>query len=139
MNKRHAFVRAILLAVATAGALALLSGCASTPKIDWASRVGVYSYDQAVIDYGPPDKAMKLSDNSTVAEWLTRKGYYHHSYVGIAGYYGPYYPYYPYRYWGPYFYGPPIGYYDPVYFPDRFLRLVFGADGKLRDWRTISK
>ena len=39
----------------------LLAGCV-TPKIDWAARVGNYTYDQAVMDFGPPDKSAKLSD-----------------------------------------------------------------------------
>ncbi len=29
-------------------AIALWTGCASTPKVDWNSRVGNYTYDDAV-------------------------------------------------------------------------------------------
>ncbi len=55
--------------------LLLLSvGCAST-KIDWSSRIGNYTYDQAVIELGPPDKYAKLTDGTVVAEWMTRRGY----------------------------------------------------------------
>ena len=46
-----------------------IAGCA-TAKIDWTSRVGHYTYSQAVKDFGPPDSSAKLSDGSTVAEWV---------------------------------------------------------------------
>ena len=51
-----------------------LAGCATKPKIDWASRVGNYTFDQTVTELGPPDRSAKLSDGSVVAEWLTRRG-----------------------------------------------------------------
>src|ERR1039458_7493673 len=50
----------------------VLAGCVTTSRIDWASRVGNYTYDQAVAEFGPPDKAAKLSDGATVAEWQER-------------------------------------------------------------------
>lgn len=50
----------------------MLMGCATTPKIDWDSRVGHYTYDQAVLELGPPDKAAELSDGTLVAEWFSR-------------------------------------------------------------------
>ncbi len=49
-----------------------LAGCKSTPPVDWNARVGAYTFDQAVTDLGPPDKQTKLSDNETVAQWITR-------------------------------------------------------------------
>ena len=87
------------------------------------------------MDYGPPDKSVKLSDNSTVAEWMIERGHYHTAAVGIGGYYGPYYHGYGYRPYGYY----PTGYYDPIYFPEKHLRLIFDPDGKLKDWRPVSK
>jgi hypothetical protein len=48
------------------------AGCASTPKIDWSSRVGNYTYDQAILELGPPDKAAELSDGTLVADWSSR-------------------------------------------------------------------
>ena len=45
----------------------LTTGCKTAPKIDWNSRVGNYTYDQAVAELGPPDKSAKLSDGKTVA------------------------------------------------------------------------
>ncbi len=105
-------------------AVFLLAGCA-TP-INWQARVGVYTYDQSVMDYGPPDKAATLKDGTIVAEWITQRG---------AVVVSP----------GPYYYGP--GYVGPVapvypttsYFPARFLRLTFSANGKLQAWKEFSK
>jgi len=36
----------------------VLAGCV-TQKIDWSARVGNYTYDQAVMELGPPDKSAK--------------------------------------------------------------------------------
>ena len=49
----------------------VIAGCA-TNRVDWDSRVGVFTYDQAVVELGPPDKSAKLSDGQTVAEWISR-------------------------------------------------------------------
>ncbi len=59
---------AVLLLVA-----ALFAGCKSTPPVDWSSRVGTYTFDQAVTDLGPPDKQAKLTDGQTIAEWITHR------------------------------------------------------------------
>jgi hypothetical protein len=62
----------------------LLSACA-TDKTNWQSRIGSYTYDQAVIELGPPDKEAKLTDGTKVAEWLTtpsRAQYGHTTYLG---------------------------------------------------------
>jgi hypothetical protein len=106
----------------------LLTGCATT-HIDWGSRIGTYTFDQAVLELGPPDKYAKVNDGSAVAEWLTRRGY--------AYSYSPYvysysYGYYPYPY-GPYLYPYPQTYYSS----DVFLRLVFTPDGYLRSWKRL--
>jgi hypothetical protein len=108
----------------------LLAGCATTPKVDWTTRIGTYSYDQAVMDYGPPDKQAKLDNGVVVAEWLTRRGY---SYA-----YPPYpFPSYSYYHW---YYGP--WYQHPFYMdtynaPDSFLRMVFTAEGKLASYKKF--
>ena len=49
------------------------AGCATTKPIDWNSRVGSYTFDQAVTELGPPDKQAKLSDGKTVAQWITHR------------------------------------------------------------------
>ena len=104
----------------------LLIGCATTPKIDWNSRIGNYSYDNAVVELGPPDKSAVLSDGTRVAEWLVRRGY---SRGGTAfgmggGFYGH-----------PYYYGGPIWFHEDPPSPDVFLRLVFDAEGILQEWK----
>jgi hypothetical protein len=48
---------------------AFLAGCTTTPPIDWNSRVGLYTYQQAVADLGRPNRQAKLSDGTTVYKW----------------------------------------------------------------------
>jgi hypothetical protein len=111
---------------------AWLAGCATTPKIDWNSRVGAYSYDQAIIDLGPPDKMAKLSDDSTVAEWMTNRGRYYGSSASF-GYYGS--PYGRYGYYPGYLMSPQ--YLEKS--PDTFLRLIFDPGGMLVNWTDFRK
>jgi hypothetical protein len=110
-----------------AAVVALLAGCA-TQRIDWAGRIGNYSFDQAIIEFGPPDKQAKLQDGTLVAEWLTRRGYRQIHPVGA--YYGGY---------APWYYGPFYPTYIDSYSPDYFLRLTFGPDGKLKEWKRFAK
>jgi spermidine/putrescine transport system substrate-binding protein len=49
--------------------LVLVVGCATT-KIDWNSRIGQYTYDEAIAELGVPDRHAQLTDGSIVAEWL---------------------------------------------------------------------
>jgi hypothetical protein len=124
MKARH-----IILRVFRAGLLllplAVLAGGCATSRINWAERVGTYTYDQAVVEYGPPDKQATLQDGSVVADWMIRRGYAYPSYPGFA--HGPY----------PYWHAP-VG---PTYFesPDYYLRLVFGPDTKLTTWKNFTK
>ena len=48
----------------------IVTGCLG-PHLDWNTRIGHYTYDQAIVELGPPDKNAKLSDGRTVAEWVT--------------------------------------------------------------------
>src|SRR5437868_4861802 len=75
--------------------IALFAGCA-TPKFDWNPRVGIYTYDQAVLDMGPPDRKEKLTDGTVVAEWLVHRGYSYGTpaYVYPVWWNGPFYPSY---------------------------------------------
>jgi hypothetical protein len=41
--------------MACVGLVLWLTGCASM-RVDWGTRIGHYTYDQAVTDMGPPDK-----------------------------------------------------------------------------------
>jgi hypothetical protein len=96
----------------------LLAGCATTPRIDWAARVGHYTYDQAVTELGPPGKSARLSDGSRVAEWLERPAEVFVTpdpyFIGPGGCWAPF---------------PPS--YSVTRQPARYLRLTFGPDGKL--------
>ena len=103
----------------------VLAGCV-TQKIDWSARVGNYTYDQAVMELGPPDKSAKLTDGTVVADWLT-----HHAETIIAP--------------EPYFAAPGC-YFGPLtpmrtetYLPAQYLRLTFGADGELKAWKEVAR
>lgn len=109
----------------------LSAGCA-THRVDWDGRLGVYTFDQAVTDLGPPDKEATLSNGSKVAEWLTRRG----ERGGFVSSYAPY-PVRPYPHRG--YYGHGWGtYYEPGS-PDYWMRLVFGQDGRLKEWKRFSR
>jgi hypothetical protein len=113
------------------GLAMVLVGCTTIPKADWDQRVGVLTYDDAVLELGPPDKSAKLSDDTVVAEWLVRRGGYQVHGYGY-GYYG--HPYRPYRY--------PSGFYPGgsdyvTKSPDRNLRLTFDPGGTLKNWKEF--
>ena len=96
----------------------VLAGCAMH-RIDWNSRIGNYTYDQAVIELGPPDKQAKLTDGRLVSEWISR--YYNGGSAIIGtGYYG---------------YPGPVGVIQtpPSYF-ESSLRLTFGTNHVLTAW-----
>jgi len=82
--------------------LALLTGsCASGPKaniknIDWRSRIGTYTYEEALAELGEPDVISETSEG-TIAEWVLRRspmvsfgfgfggvGYGHHTDTGVG-------------------------------------------------------
>jgi len=89
----------------------VFAGCTTT-KIDWNSRFGVYSYDDAITELGVPDRQATLSDGSIVGEWLQYRG----------GAYGTSH----YSRWSRFHS------YDVHEFPDRYLRLTFGPDKLLQ-------
>ena len=99
----------------------VILGCKTTPKVDWDSRVGNYTYDQAVAELGVPDKTARLSDGKTIAEWIqpSRSGGF--SFGVGTGMYG--------RHGG-------VGGSQTVGagYSDRVLRLVFDPENKLASW-----
>jgi len=105
---------------------AVLTGCA-TQKINWSARIGNYTYDQAVMEYGQPAKSKKLSDGSTVVEWMTERS---QTVVNAEPVVMPQHPV-------------PTPNFTPdnpaTYFPGRYLQLTFGADGKLNAQKEYSK
>jgi hypothetical protein len=81
--------------------------------------------NQAIMELGPPDKSAKLADGTVVADWLT-----HHAQIIVAP--------------EPCF-APPGCYFGPLtpmrtetYVPAQYLRLTFGADGKLKTWKEVA-
>jgi hypothetical protein len=115
-------MKTILLALF---AVLLFAGCATEPKIDWQTRVGHYSYDQAVLELGPPDKVAKLDNGIVVANWITRRGYSYTTGGAVA------YGYYPGTVVVPS--------YSTAYSPTYFLRLTFGKDGQLSEWKKYAQ
>jgi hypothetical protein len=115
----------------TALCVLLLAACATKPRIDWNTRVGSYTHDQAVLELGPPDKEAKLSDGTTVAEWVLSRSVQTRPYVF----------YHSGAYWGPR-YGNYVGWaYDsgPLYTTDWFLRLTFNPSGILSEWKRSNR
>ena len=105
---------------------AAVAGCVATSRIDWTARLGSYTYDQAVAEFGPPDKVAKLSDGAIVAEWQERP-----EQVIVTP--------------GPYF-APPGYYYGsfaPIYSETRFLadylRLTFAPNGRLKQFKEFAR
>jgi hypothetical protein len=123
MRKNISRKQAIGFSVLFALLSLLFVGCQSTPPVDWNSRIGNYTYDQAVTDLGPPDKIAKLSDGKTVADWVT------HSHGGGMSF------------------GLGTGFSSggntavgtgvstSTGYPDHVLRLTFGPDGKLLEYK----
>jgi len=112
--KSHFALEFLLFAAVTI----LFAGCA-THRIDWNARVGSYTFDQAVTDFGPPDKQAKLSNGKLVAEWITR--YSNGGTVAIGtGFYG---------------YPGSVGFVQttPSYYESK-LRLTFNTDNTLAAW-----
>lgn len=117
--QNHSAIRG-LLSCLVALSILLLTGCRSTPKVDWESRVHNYSYDQAVLELGPPNKTAKLSDGSTVAEWISnrRTGSGLSFGVGSIGHHS----------------GVSVGQSVSTGGDGPTLRLVFGSDNLLTSW-----
>jgi hypothetical protein len=70
---------AILVLAAT-----IFAGCKTVSPTDWNSRVGHYTFNEAVADLGQPDKMTKTSDGKTVAQWITLHGHTGFSTVGFG-------------------------------------------------------
>ena len=97
----------------------LLTGCV-TQRINWNSRIGSYTHDQAIIDFGPPDKEARLTDGRLVAEWITRYAT-GSSFVYGTGFYG---------------YPGDVGFVQaqgPEYYEEK-LRLTFATNNVLAAW-----
>ena len=101
-----------LAILALAGAL--MVGCKTTKPIDWNSRVGIYTFDQAVTEMGPPDKQTTLSNGKLVAQWVTHRNGGSSFSVGTGFYTGGV--------------GVGVGQTTGSAYPDRILTLTFGTN-----------
>ena len=106
----------VILALATA----LIVGCKTTKPIDWNSRVGAYTFDQAVTEFGPPDKQTTLSDGKLVAQWITHRNGGSSFSVGTGFYTRGV--------------GVGVGQTTGSAYPDRILTLTFGKNYLLTAW-----
>ena len=116
--KANLAVRVFLLAVLFS-AVAFVTGCKTTPAVDWNSRVGSYTYDQAVADMGKPDKQTKLSDGKNVYQWITlhgSNGFFMGGGLNNNNY------------------GMGAGQTTAQSYKDHVLELTFDKDGKLASW-----
>jgi hypothetical protein len=109
----------------------LAGGCASGTKatvkdIDWGSRIGTYTYEEALAELGEPN-VMGESSEGKIAEWVLRRspmvsfglgfgtgGYGHHTSTGVGV--------------GTSVSPPPSG---------EYLHLRFDKDGKLAEWTKV--
>lgn len=99
-------------------ALGLFTGC-QTNKIDWASRVGNYTFDDAVKEMGPPDKTATLTDGTQVCEWLTYRGSDGGTVI-TSGFYG-------------------LSTSTMTGSPDSYIRLTFNPEKKLTEAKRVYK
>jgi len=105
-------------------ASALIVGCTMTKPIDWNSRVGTYTFDQAVTDMGPPDKQTTLSDGRLVAQWITHRNGGSSFSVGTGFFSGG----------GGSGMGVGVGQTVGSGYQDKILTLTFGTNGVLASW-----
>ncbi|MGB7767510.1 MAG: hypothetical protein WBN22_01475 [Verrucomicrobiia bacterium] len=49
-----------------------ITGCATAPPADWSSRVGHYTYAQAINELGPPNRQARLSSGATEFKWFVQ-------------------------------------------------------------------
>ena len=101
--------------------LGVTAGCA-TNKIDWAARVGSYTYDQAVNELGPPENSATLEDGTLVADWIYSRGrtYAYAESSSVSPDFGP-------------------TNYRINQSPDFYWRLTFGPDHKLQSWKKFAR
>lgn len=98
----------------------LAAGCA-TNRIDWQSRIGTYTYDQAVLELGPPENIAELTDGTRVGDWLTSRG---RRSGGGSFFIGR---------------GYMLHHYPDYEGPDYYMRLTFDPQGRLTAARRVLK
>ncbi len=105
-------------------AFAGLTGCLT--RSDWNHRIGVYTYSDAVREFGSKGSTVQYPDGILVAEWLVEKGTRDEIGFGVEG-----------THEAP----SNVGKSNSPLIPktlDHYLRLTFGPDGKLQKWSRES-
>jgi hypothetical protein len=125
MKTQNSLRRPIVFSMLIAVLGLFFVGCKSTPKVNWDSRIGTYTYDQAVAELGPPDKVAKLSDGQTVAEWIKHNRGGGFSFGLGTGYSSG---------------SSAVGVGQSVHsgYRDQILRLVFDKENKLQSWVKVN-
>lgn len=115
----------VLTGVVLAALFLAAPGCASKPKADWNQRIGQYTFDQAVLELGPPVASTQLEDGTRVAEWFLKPGPQISFGLG-TGFGGG---------------GGAVGVGQSVALPTpgQYLRLVFGTDNRLVRWEKFRR
>jgi len=103
-------------------AIAIAIGGCATQHISWQTRIGNYTYDDAVREWGPPDKESPLNDGTLIADWIVREG---HTVMAPQPYLLP-----------PDNMGAPQPTFNSSYVPTYFMRLVFGPDKRLKEYKN---
>ena len=116
--KMHLAVK-FSFAVIVALAVAFLTGCKTPPPVNWDSRVGHYTYDQAISEFGLPNRQSRLSDGKVVSKWFVQPPVGPHFNSGMS-YYGST--------------GLGAGQTPGGGYNDQMLQLTFDTDGKLTAW-----
>ena len=97
-------------------AIAFITGCATIPPVDWNSRVGHYTYAQAINELGPPNRQVRLSSGAIESKWFVPpNGVTSQPNNGLNNGFGA---------------GPNI---TPA-FNNQYLQLTFDAKGVLANW-----
>jgi len=105
----------------------LASGCATRPKlnpnIDWNSRIGNYTYEEALAEIGKPD-AVAETGEGRIADWILKQSPTMSFGFGVGNaIYGPH-------------IGTGVGVGTSITPPPHgeYLRLIFDPQGKLKAW-----
>lgn len=121
----HSISRCALAVALVCFAVLLGAGCTTKPKVDWNARVGSFTYDQAVIEMGPPDRVTEISEGRKVADWVTGRTSSPRVSFGFGSYGGG----------GGVGVGTGTGG-NPI---EKILRLTFDREGQLLHWENTSR
>ena len=101
-------------------AAAFFTGCQTLKPVDWNSRVGHYTHDQAVNELGSPARQARLSDGKVVSKWFVQPPVAPRFNSGMT-YYGSN-------------HGLGAGQAIGSGLNNQMLQLTFGTNGTLIDW-----